>query len=303
MEPLKEIKVLYVEDDEDHAKLIGKMLKKCERIKFEVKYRGDLQSSITYLNSIDCNVDVILLDLILPNSEGVDTFIEVYNNCKLPIVIISGFGDIAYSCIALGAQDYLVKPDISPALVARSLEYAIERYRANKEIKESQKRFKLLTEANFEGVTITKNGIILDVNEQFAKMFRLPVEEIIGLEVMEFVASEDKELVLTNLSRKYEYPYEHTARRKDGTKFPVEIHGRSLPDGLRLTAIRDMTRYKESEEALKEAEREKEKIFSQLETKIYEWRQERAKTSILQQHTIRKVSKEIESITNSGGER
>lgn len=141
MNDLKEIKVLYVEDDEEHAKLVSKMLNKCERINFKINYRGDLQSSLDYLKSVDCDVDAILLDLMLPNSQGVNTFKKVYDTCKVPVVILSGFEDIAHQCIELGAQDYLVKPDISPSLIARSLEYSIERKKLIEKQKNLERQF------------------------------------------------------------------------------------------------------------------------------------------------------------------
>ena len=96
MGALKEIKVLHIEDDEDHSTLVSKMLNKCERVKFDIIIKGDLQSGILYLNSIDCNIDVVLLDLMLPNSAGVNTFKEVYNLCgTVQVVIISGHEEIA----------------------------------------------------------------------------------------------------------------------------------------------------------------------------------------------------------------
>lgn len=142
MDALKKIRVLYVEDDIEQANMIIKMLSKCQRIDYQIEHRGDLNSSITYLKNINCNVDVVLLDLMLPNSQGVDTFKQIYNICvQVPIVIISGFEDIAHSCIELGAQDYLVKPDVTPTLVSRSIQYAIERKRLMDEQISLEKRF------------------------------------------------------------------------------------------------------------------------------------------------------------------
>lgn len=253
MNPVQTIKILYVEDDRQHVEMIIQMLNSCKRIKFEIEHRGDLKSSIEYLNSINCNIDAVLLDLMLPNSAGVNTFKKVYNTCvSVPIVIISAHEDIAQQCISIGAQDYLVKPDISPQLISRAIRYAIERKKNNIKIKENEERFKLLSEANFEGVAITRDGIILDINQQFADMVGCSTDEMIGKSVIEYVAPESRDLVMSNLNKRYEHPYEHIAQRKDGSCFPVEIHGRSLANGLRLTAVRDMTRYKEAEQRYKE---------------------------------------------------
>ena len=271
METLKTIRVLYVEDDIDHANLITKMLSTYKKVDYQIEHSDDLQSGIDYLKSINCNVDVVLLDLMLPNSQGVNTFKQIYNVCvEVPIVIMSGFEDIANKCIELGAQDYLVKPDISPSLVSRSLEYAIERKKLLDKQKIIEERFKLLSDASFEGVTITRDAIFLDVNEQFCNIVDAPREDIIGKKITEFVAPEYKDLVYNNLIKNREEPYEHIARKKDGTRFPVEIHGRTLADGLRLTAIRDMTRYKKAESALRKSEEKYRDLVEATGACIYE---------------------------------
>jgi hypothetical protein len=87
----------------------------------------------------------------------------------------------------------------------------------------------------------------------------------------------------------YEKPYEHIAIKKDGTKFPVEIHGRTLADGLRLTAVRNMTRYKE-------VEQREELIFNELENKLHEWRQELSLKSIENRMKLEKITLNINSM-------
>jgi PAS domain S-box-containing protein len=72
------------------------------------------------------------------------------------------------------------------------------------------------------------------------------------------------------MEKDYEGPYEHDAKTKDGTLFPVEINGRTLPDGLRLTAIRDMTKYKESEKSLENSEKKFRNLVELTRAGIYE---------------------------------
>lgn len=271
MDPIEMIKLLYIEDDEQHAILVTEMLKKSKRIKFDVKHKGDLKSGLAYLKSIDCNIDAVLLDLVLPNSSGVATFQKVYDACiNVPIIIISGYEDIACKCISLGAQDYLVKPDISTQLLSKAIKYSIERKKLLMKIKYSEERFKRLSDASFEGITITKDGVFIDSNAQFAEMVGCTVDEVIGSKVTKFVFDEYRELVLNNIATKHERPYEHIAQRKDGTLFPVEIHGQTLPDGLRLTAVRNMERYKENEDSLKCSEKKYRELIEISRAAVYE---------------------------------
>jgi PAS domain S-box-containing protein len=142
-----EINLLYVEDDPEGADVITQMLKTDKHIKFKIDHKTTLKCSVEALKKEDCDYDVVLLDLMLPNSQGLETYKTVRKLCvDIPIVIISGFSDIACECVKLGAQDYILKTDISPGLIIRSLRYAIERKRLENE--------KLLAENQFKDIMI-----------------------------------------------------------------------------------------------------------------------------------------------------
>ncbi len=134
-----------------------------------------------------------------------------------------------------------------------------ERKRAEEALRESEHRFRRLSEAALEGIAISEAGKILDANEQLAEMLGYAVDELIGMDAMEFVATESRDLVMRNIASQYEVSYEHLAQRRDGSTFPVEVHGVSMPyDGrtARVTAMRDITERKGGEEALQNAREE-----------------------------------------------
>jgi two-component system cell cycle sensor histidine kinase/response regulator CckA len=109
----------------------------------------------------------------------------------------------------------------------------------------------LLASAAFEGIAITAHGRVADANEQLCAMLGLECSQLIGREVMDFVAPESRELVLEHLRKGSEEPYEHLALRADGSVFPVEIRARTIPAGgrpQRVTALRDLTERKRVEE-------------------------------------------------------
>ncbi len=121
---------------------------------------------------------------------------------------------------------------------------------------ESEKRFRTLSEATFEGVVMSRNGIVQDCNEQLAAILGYRPSEIIGRPVSDFISSEWSEQVSHRITKGGEGAYEHAILRKDGSYRIVETHGRSPegPQGPRLTAIRDVTERKMSEAALRESE-------------------------------------------------
>ncbi|NQT24974.1 PAS domain S-box protein [candidate division KSB1 bacterium] len=133
-----------------------------------------------------------------------------------------------------------------------------ERKHAEQAILESENRLRRLSESTFEGIAFTDKGKVIDVNQQMATVLGYTRDEMIGMEVMKFVAPSSHKIVIDNIKTAIEEDYEHEAIRKDGSIFHVEARGRSIMlDGrsIRVTAIRDVTERKEAEKAIRESEK------------------------------------------------
>jgi PAS domain S-box-containing protein len=134
-----------------------------------------------------------------------------------------------------------------------------ERKRAEEELRESEQRFRTLSESSFEGTAIHRKGTMLEANQALATMFGYELSEVIGMHVLDFVAPESRDAVLQSIVSKSREPFEFTGLRKDGTTFPVEVCGRPIPyQGMMVTvaALRDITEHKQAEEALQKAREE-----------------------------------------------
>ena len=122
-------RILLIEDSNTDALLIQIALEKGGR-GLQVRREDRLESGLAHLDRGD--IDVILLDLNLPDSSGLDTFRSVHRQAMhLPIVILSGQEDVqlAVDAVSLGAQDYLPKGEANRSSLMRSIRYAIERSR------------------------------------------------------------------------------------------------------------------------------------------------------------------------------
>ncbi len=121
-------------------------------------------------------------------------------------------------------------------------------------LRESEQRLKTLADASFEGIAVCKDGVIMDANDQLVRILRYERSEIIGKPVMDLVAPESRELVRSIAqSGGRTDPYEHKALRKDGSRITVEVCGRTIstqPHLVRVTAVRDISERKQSEERL-----------------------------------------------------
>jgi|SRR5271157_390649 len=122
------IKVLMIEDDPDDAKLIQYMLMEAKNYTFQVELFDRVSTGVARLD--EEHFDIILLDLHLPDSYGLETVYTVVPHAKtVPIIVFTMMGDIeiATNAIRAGAQDYLVKDSVDSDKLVRAIRYALER--------------------------------------------------------------------------------------------------------------------------------------------------------------------------------
>ncbi len=124
------VSVLLIEDNPVHVRLIQALLADSNAPSFQLDSAESLQQGLQRMDA--GGIDLVLLDLTLPDSQDLETFIRVRAHAPtVPIVIVTGVDDItlAAKAVEAGAQDYLVKTQLSRAVLNRSLRYALERTR------------------------------------------------------------------------------------------------------------------------------------------------------------------------------
>ncbi len=125
---MKTIRTVLIEDNPGDARIIREMLSNLDGVRFDITVRESLGEGITFLDKHDA--DVVLLDLGLPDSQGMDTLKSIQQQVPLmPVVVLTGLKDeqLAIETASEGAQDYLVKGDISSDVMAHVIRYAMER--------------------------------------------------------------------------------------------------------------------------------------------------------------------------------
>ncbi len=129
-----EVRVLLIEDNAGDASLLTGQLMRDPLTRWEITHEQQLKDGLLELASRP--FDVVLLDLSLPDSAGLDTLTHVLAAApETPVVVLTGLEDAAVGVEAVrkGAQDYLVKDQISGRALVRAVQYALERKRANEE--------------------------------------------------------------------------------------------------------------------------------------------------------------------------
>ncbi|MBU1086756.1 MAG: response regulator [Candidatus Omnitrophica bacterium] len=136
--------VLLVEDNPEVASLMCAMLKKAKSVRFDVTTADTLESGLNLLRTQD--FDGILLDLTLPDSNGLETVRSVHAQAaNIPIIVLTGVDDehIATNAVREGAQDYIVKGSADINGLIRSVLYAIERKHAEEELRRARDELEL----------------------------------------------------------------------------------------------------------------------------------------------------------------
>ncbi len=124
----KKLRLLLIEDNTGDARLLREHLGDAAGTRFDLDVVGTLAAGLARLETE--SFDLVLLDMSLPDSAGLDTFKNVHNHSpEVPIIVMSGLDDeaVAVQTVHEGAQDYLVKADLDHRLLVRSIRYAIER--------------------------------------------------------------------------------------------------------------------------------------------------------------------------------
>ncbi|OKH11834.1 hybrid sensor histidine kinase/response regulator [Fischerella major NIES-592] len=192
--PEQPIKVLLVEDNPGDVRLLQEFLWDVTTAQFELMPVERLDRTLKLLNQE--SFDVILLDLSLPDSQGLETFITLHRQAPaIPIIVLTGLDDenLALRAMQEGAQDYLVKGQVSGDLLVRCMRYAIERQRIEEALRQSEERFRVAL----------KNSPIVVFNQdkelRYTWVYNTSPgfinEEILGKRDLDLTAAADAQLV------------------------------------------------------------------------------------------------------------
>jgi len=139
------IALLLIEDDDADALLIQKLLNLSFKLPFQLSLAKRLDKGLATLEQN--TFDIVIMDLGLPDSQGLDTFLKVQEKApQLPVIVLTGQDDdeVATHAVQKGAQDYLVKGQVTGSMLARAIRYAIERKKLLTQLADSLKEIKIL---------------------------------------------------------------------------------------------------------------------------------------------------------------
>ncbi len=167
------VHLLVVEDDPQAVALIREMLNS-RSARFEVEATGTLKEALDGLTAT--KYDAILLDLSLPDSEGIQSFRTIQaKDPDVPVLVLTGHSDEDMAILAVqeGAQDYLIKGRVDGSLLSRAILYAIERARIQRELRRSQADLESRVERRTRELSEANAMLKAEVEERLATAERL----------------------------------------------------------------------------------------------------------------------------------
>jgi len=188
------LKILIIEDNLGDFVLLEHMLADLKNLQKEVLHVETLSNGIALLESQQ--IDIILLDLTLPDSYGIESFKRINSQFPfLPVLILSGLSDknFAHDAVKLGAQDYLVKGEFDAALLEKSIIYSIERKTSLEIIRHSEETYKHLFEFNPLPIIIwnSKSAAIVKANQAAILHYGYSEEEFLEKNIFQIIDRQD----------------------------------------------------------------------------------------------------------------
>ncbi len=240
----KPIKILLIEDDEDDYLLLKKILHKIPQTDYELYWAHSYNDAINELKQD--KYDIYLADYRLGEKTGIDFIKHAQSlGSKCPFILLTGVGDedLGIRALRAGADDYLIKSNITSPMLERAIRYAIERRQifsqqqelaaeqiAREKVEKERKRLKRIVDSNMVGIVFYRfNGELTEANDAFLAMLGYTRDEFNKgkinwrkLTPPEF-AHLDEAALEELRKRGVCSPYEKEFLCKDGSRVPVYI--------------------------------------------------------------------------------
>lgn len=230
----KEIRVLLIEDDEDDYILTRDLFSEMSLVNFKLYWEPDYNKARKKL--LNKEHHIYLIDYRLGKKNGIDLLREArYIGNNQPIILLTGQGDREVDLLAMqeGAADYLVKGNIDPNSLSRSLRYSLTAAQTMQELNEKEKKYRNLFEKSIDSIFITnKELLFLDINNSMLKLLGYEKSNMLRMTLKNLFTNVDSYISFNEDLVKYGHTrdYEVTLKKADGKNLECIINSTALTD-------------------------------------------------------------------------
>mgnify|MGYP003382256509 CR=1 FL=1 len=265
-------RVLLVEDDPGDAKLIQEALAGSAVSAFQVEWVTQLGAAIVRLGK--AAIDVILLDLTLPDGQGIAAFEQILEAAPgALILVLSGASDeeLARQAVQRGAHDYFSKACIDARWLPHALRYVMERKASQDALRASEERFRAMSDASPLGIFVSDaQGDCVYTNAAYHKISGLNFEQAMGTKWSMAIHPDDRQRIVVEWrdAVRSQEPFQTEVRflRDDGSLVWTRLNASAMRDGRtlrgRVQTVEDITGRRATELELQQA---KEALFEEKE--------------------------------------
>jgi PAS domain S-box-containing protein len=269
--------ILTVEDNPSDLFLLEHMLKSSGLGVRKLYSTDRIRDAYAILE--EHTIDLVLLDLTLPDSFGIHTFTYLKPVVqKIPVIILTGLSDtsVALEAIKEGAQDYLIKVELTEGLLVKSIQYSLERARTMETLRESNERFNTVVKATNDAIwdwDIVTNKVFM-VGDTYKQLFGYDIVNANTPQDLweNILHPDDKTRVIEKLwrtireGRSAKWEDEYRIKKSDGEFAYVHDRGQIIYSADRrpirlIGAVQDITSRKRSEETILASEEKYRQIF------------------------------------------
>jgi len=214
---LEEYTILLIEDNAGDRLLIEDYLEdNISRLKLITK--ESFQDSIATLENDSISLDVILLDLSLPDKTGEELLISIINKTKnTPIIVLTGYTNFEFGLhsLSLGISDYLLKDEITPSSLYKSIIYSIERKRIASQLRESESRYSNLFRLSPEPMLVfcLESYTIIQANEAAETTYGVKEADLYIRNIYDLVVKDEHHLIIDEVKKLYNEEITNSSKR------------------------------------------------------------------------------------------
>lgn len=191
--------VLVVEDNLGDFVILEEYLSE-SLLNLKIKHAESYKAAARYLEDAASQFDIVFLDLSLPDKSGEELVLQIIKRAiGIPVVVLTGFSNLEFGSrsLALGASDYLLKDDLSAAILYKSLLYNIQRVKFISELKESRSKYSDLFQLNPSPIIVydLETLRVVDVNQATILKYGYDEEEFLSMNLFDFRPKEEYDIL------------------------------------------------------------------------------------------------------------